>query len=182
MAFGAALQRDATAVVAAGGGRVVGDTKHAIGATDYSSQVLQAQAEGTDVVAFASVGGDLVNLIKQAHEFGLGNGGKPTLGGFLIYITDIHALGLGVAQGIELTSGFYWDQSDQSRAFAKRFEAELHKMPTKQQAAGLCRDAALLAGREAGRPRWRPSPSTGRCGRRRWIISATRRRCAPTDG
>ena len=135
MAFGAALQRDATAVVTAGGGRVLGDAKHAIGATDYSSQVLQAQASGADVVAFASVGGDLVNLIKQAHEFGLGLNGKPTLGGFLIYLTDIHALGLNTVQGLELTSGFYWDQSDQSRAFARRFMAERNAMPTKEQAS-----------------------------------------------
>ncbi len=78
MAFGAALQRDATAVVLAGGGSVVGEAKHAIGATDYASQLLQAQASGADVVAFASVGGDLVNLIKQAHEFGVGADGKPT--------------------------------------------------------------------------------------------------------
>ena len=134
MAFGAALQRDATAVVTAGGGKVIGDAKHAIGATDYASQLLQAQASGADVVAFASVGDDLVNLVKQAHEFGLGVNGKPTLGGFLIYLTDIHALGLSAAQGLELTSGFYWNQSDESRAFANRFMAERHAMPTKEQA------------------------------------------------
>ena len=135
MAFGAALQRDATAVVTGGGGSVLGEAKHAIGATDYSSQVLQAQASGAKVIAFASVGGDLVNLIKQAHEFGLGVDGQQTLGGFLIYITDINSLGLAAAQGLELTSGFYWDQSDESRAFAKRFMAEMHRMPTKEQAA-----------------------------------------------
>ncbi len=119
----------------AGGGTVVGEAKHAIGATDYSSQLLQAQASGASVIAFASVGGDLVNLIKQAHEFGLGTDGKQTLGGFLIYITDINALGLAAAQGFELTSSFYWDQSDQSRAFTKRFMAEMHRVPTKEQAA-----------------------------------------------
>jgi branched-chain amino acid transport system substrate-binding protein len=135
MAFGAALQRDAAAIVTAGGGTVVGEAKHAIGATDYSSQVLQAQASGANVIAFASVGGDLVNLIKQAHEFGLGIDGKQTLGGFLIYITDINALGLAAAQGFELSSSFYWDQSDQSRAFAKRFMAEMHRVPSKEQAA-----------------------------------------------
>ena len=140
MAFGAALQRDATAIVIAGGGGVVGEAKHAIGATDYSSQLLQAQASGADVVAFASVGGDLVNLIKQAHEFGLGvpgsgAGSKQRLGGFLIYISDIHALGLPVAQGFNLTAGFYWDQSDESRAFAKRFMAQTGMMPGKDHAA-----------------------------------------------
>ena len=135
MAFGAALQRDATAVVLQGGGHVVGDAKHAIGATDYSSQLLQAQSSGADVVAFASVGGDLVNLIKQAHEFGLGADGKQKLGGFLIYISDIHSLGLATARGLNLTTGFYWDQSDESRAFAKRFMAEAHMMPGKDHAA-----------------------------------------------
>ena len=133
MAFGAALQRDATAIVVAGGGHVAGESKHAIGATDYSSQLLQAQASGADVVAFASVGNDLVNLIKQAHEFGLAP--KQTLGGFLIYISDIHAVGLPVAQGFNLTTGFYWDQSDESRAFAKRFMAERGAMPGKDHAA-----------------------------------------------
>ena len=140
MAFGAALQRDATAIITAGGGSVVGDAKHAIGATDYSSQLLQAQASGADVVAFASVGGDLVNLIKQAHEFGVGvpaSGGdaKQRLAGFLIYISDIHAVGLAAAEGFNLTAGFYWDQSDESRAFAKRFMAQTGMMPGKDHAA-----------------------------------------------
>ncbi len=135
MAFGAALQRDAAAIVTAGGGSVLGEAKHAIGAIDYASQLLQAQASGANVIAFASVGGDLVNLIKQAHEFGLGVDGKQTLGGFLIYITDVNALGLAAAQGFELSSSFYWDQSDQSRAFAKRFMAEMHRVPSKEQAA-----------------------------------------------
>ena len=135
MAFGAALERDATAIVTAGGGSVVGDAKHAIGATDYSSQLLQAQASGADVVAFASVGGDLVNLIKQAHEFGVGVDGKQRLGGFLIYISDINAVGLETAQGFNLTTGFYWDQSPESRAFAKRFMAQTGMMPGKDHAA-----------------------------------------------
>ena len=135
MAFGAALERDATAIVTAGGGTVVGDAKHAIGATDYSSQLLQAQASGADVVAFASVGGDLVNLIKQAHEFGVGADGKQRLGGFLIYISDINAVGLAAAQGFNLTAGFYWDQTPESRAFAKRFMAQTGMMPGKDHAA-----------------------------------------------
>ncbi len=135
MAFGAALQRDATAIVTAGSGSVVGEAKHAIGATDYASQLLQAQASGADVVAFASVGNDLVNLIKQAHEFGVGADGKQRIGGFLIYISDIHAVGLETAQGFSLTAGFYWDQSDASRAFAKRFMAATGMMPGKDHAA-----------------------------------------------
>jgi branched-chain amino acid transport system substrate-binding protein len=114
---------------------VVGSAKHAIGASDYSSQLLEAQASGAQVVAFASVGGDLVNLIKQAREFGLGGRGRQTIGGFLIYINDIHALGLASAQGFSLSSSFYWDQSDEARGFGQRFMAATGAMPSKNQAA-----------------------------------------------
>jgi len=132
-AFGLALERDATAVITAGGGKVLGSLKHPIGETDYSSMLLQAQASGAKVVAFASVGNDLVNLVKQANEFGLTKNGT-TLGGFLIYIQDVNALGLQTAQGFTLTSGFYWDQNDQARAFARRFFARQGAMPSKNHA------------------------------------------------
>jgi branched-chain amino acid transport system substrate-binding protein len=134
MAFGNALQQDAAAVVAAGGGKVLGAAKHAIGATDYSSQLLAAQASGAQVIALASVGGDLVNLIKQAHEFGIGLDGRQMLAGFLIYIQDINAIGLPAAQGFNLAAGFYWDQNDAARAFAKRFMASQGRAPSKNQA------------------------------------------------
>ncbi len=182
MAFGAALQRDATAVVLAGGGRVLGESKHAIGATDYASQLLQAQASGADVVAFASVGNDLVNLVKQAHEFGLGADGKQTLGGFLIYISDINALGLATAQGLNLTAGFYWDQSEASRAFARRFMAQTHMMPGKDHAAVYTAVLHYLQAAQAGRHGRRPSRSTARCAPHRWTISATMPRCGRMAG
>ena len=86
------------------------------------------------MIGLAAVGGDLVNLLKQASEFGIGRGGKQELAGFLIYINDVHALGLQVAQGFEFSAGFYWNQNDQARAFAKRFLAERKSMPSKNQA------------------------------------------------
>ena len=133
-AFGLALERDATAIVVAGGGRVLGSARHPIGATDFSSLLLQAQVSGAKVVGLASVGGDLVNLLKQANEFGLARAGKQTLVGFLTYIQDIHALGLPAAQGFSFTAGFYWDQNDASRAFARRFFAVQKAMPSKNHA------------------------------------------------
>ena len=133
-AFGLALERDATAVVLAQGGRVLGTTRHPIGATDYASLLVQAQASGAKVVALASVGGDLVNLLKQANEFGLRDGGKQIVAGFLTYVQDIHALGLAATQGYTFTEGFYWNQSDEARAFAKRFFAARGAMPSKNHA------------------------------------------------
>ncbi len=128
--FGAALQAEATKVVEARGGRVVGTAKFPLGSTDFSSQILQAQSSGAKVLGLASVGGDQVNLVKQLHEFR----GTQTLAGFLVYITDIDALGLEVAQGLRFPSSFYWDQTDGTRAFARRFFAERRAMPTQNQA------------------------------------------------
>lgn len=134
MAFGLALERDATAVVTAAGGRVLGTVRHPIGATDYASLLLQAQASGAKVVALASVGGDLVNLLKQANEFGLRDSGKQVVAGFLTYIQDIHALGLPATQGYTFTEGFYWNQNQVARAFAERFYAIRQAMPSKNHA------------------------------------------------
>jgi branched-chain amino acid transport system substrate-binding protein len=134
-AFGTALQKEATDVVAANGGKIVGSVRHPLGMADYSSLLLQAQASGASVVALASVGGDLVNLIKQAHEFGLTAGGQ-TLAGFLVYITDVHALGIDTAQGLTFTEGFYWNRNDESREFARRFAKAMGgSMPSKTHAA-----------------------------------------------
>ena len=119
IAFGMALERDATAVITANGGRVLGTARYPVGNADYSSMLLQAQASNADVIGLASVGTDLVNLVKQAGEFGVS--GRQTLAGFLIYITEVHALGLQVAQGFTFASGFYWDQDDVARAWSKRF-------------------------------------------------------------
>jgi branched-chain amino acid transport system substrate-binding protein len=133
--FGKLLQAAATSVVEANGGKVLGQAYFPIGNSDFGSQLLRAQSSGAKVIGLAAVGGDQVNVVKQAAEFGLTRGTGKTLAGFLVYITDIHALGLPVAQGLVLTSGFYWDQTDGSRAFSKRFFAEQKAMPTRNQAS-----------------------------------------------
>jgi branched-chain amino acid transport system substrate-binding protein len=132
--FGAALQAEATRVIEAAGGKVLGGARFPIANTDFSSQILQAKTSGAKVIGLASVGGDQVNLVKQAAEFGLQAGGAQTLAGFLVYLTDIHALGLEVAQGLRFPTSFYWDQNDASRAFGRRFMAERQAMPTQNQA------------------------------------------------
>jgi branched-chain amino acid transport system substrate-binding protein len=137
-AFGTAVQREATDAIAPAGGRVAGAVRYPLGNTDYASQILAAQSAvqaGADVVALASVGNDQVNLVKQAHEFGLVQGDRPVLAAFLVYITDVHALGLPAAQGLTFSSGFYWDQGEAARAFAGRFMAARRAMPTRNQAA-----------------------------------------------
>ena len=134
-AFGAALQKTTTGVVEAAGGKVLGSVKYPINAPDFSSLLLQAQSSGAERIGLASVGGDLDNQIKQGAEFGIGKDGKQTMVGFLVYIQDIQALGLKAAQNLNLTSGFYWDQSDSARAFAKRFFASQHQMPSRNHAA-----------------------------------------------
>jgi branched-chain amino acid transport system substrate-binding protein len=131
--FGHRLQAEATEVIAANGGKVVGTAKFPIGNTDFSSQIVQAQSSGAKVIGLVSVGNDQVNLIKQAAEFGLRKSGAE-LAGFLVYITDIHALGLAAAQGLTFAASYYWDQSEPARAFARRFAAERNAMPTKNQA------------------------------------------------
>ncbi len=132
--FGEALQAEAARVIEAAGGKVLGGTKFPIGNTDFSSQLVQAQTSGARVIGLASVGGDQVNLLKQAAEFGMQTGGPQTLAGFLVYLTDIHALGLDVAQGLRFPTSFYWDQNPAARAFGQRFMAERKAMPTQNQA------------------------------------------------
>ncbi|MFG1299185.1 ABC transporter substrate-binding protein [Xanthobacter sp. V3C-3] len=133
-AFGAALERDAAAAVKKAGGKVVGGVKHPLSATDFSSFLLQAQASGAKVVGLANAGGDTINAIKQAAEFGLGQGGQ-SLTGLLIFSSDVKALGLPAAQGLLLTEAFYWDLNDDTRAFSKRFAEKFGgRMPTSTQA------------------------------------------------
>ncbi len=130
-AFGAALERDTSDAVKAIGGKVVGSVKHPINTADFSSFLLQAQASKAKVIGLANAGGDTINAIKQASEFGIVAGGQK-LAGLLMFITDIHALGLKVANGLNLTESFYWDLNDNTRAFSKRFnERSANKsMPT----------------------------------------------------
>jgi branched-chain amino acid transport system substrate-binding protein len=119
-AFGQALERDTTAAVKAAGGKVLGDVKVPLNNQDFSSFLLQAQASKAKVIGLANAGGDTTNSIKQAAEFGIVKGGQK-LAGLLVFITDVHALGLPTAQGLTLTETFYWDHDDKTRAFAKRF-------------------------------------------------------------
>ncbi|HEU4985625.1 MAG TPA: ABC transporter substrate-binding protein [Rhizobiaceae bacterium] len=132
-AFGQALERDTTAVVEAAGGEVVGTVRHPFPNTDFSSFLLQAQSSGAQVIAFANAGGDTINSIKQAAEFGIVQGGQ-SLAGLLVFINDIHALGLEAAQGLMLTESFYWDLNDQTREWSARFEEKAGKKPNMVQA------------------------------------------------
>ncbi|OYW98618.1 MAG: ABC transporter permease, partial [Rhizobiales bacterium 32-66-8] len=133
-AFGQALEKDTTAVVEAAGGEVLGAVRHPFPGTDFSSYLLQAQASGAQVIGLANAGGDTVNTIKQAAEFGITQAGQA-LAGLLIFITDINALGLETAQGLVLTESFYWDLNDETRAWSERFAAENGgKKPTMVQA------------------------------------------------
>jgi branched-chain amino acid transport system substrate-binding protein len=132
-AFGQAMERDATEVVKAGGGEVVGSIRHPFPGTDFSSYLLQAQSSGAEVVAFANAGGDTINSVKQASEFGLAQSGQQ-LAGLLVFANDVHSLGLETAQGLTLTESFYWDLNDGTREFAARFEEKMNKKPSMVQA------------------------------------------------
>jgi branched-chain amino acid transport system substrate-binding protein len=121
-AFGLALERDTEAVVVKNGGKVLGKVRHPLNTSDFSSFLLQAQASKAKVIGLANAGGDTTNALKQAAEFGIVKGGQ-NLAGLLVFISDVHALGLPTAQGLVVTNTFYWDQNDQTRAWAKRFAA-----------------------------------------------------------
>jgi branched-chain amino acid transport system substrate-binding protein len=121
-AFGLALERDTEAVVLKNGGKVLGKVRHPLNTQDFSSFLLQAQASKAKIVGLANAGGDTRNSIKQAAEFGIVKGGQ-NLAGLLVFLTDVHALGLPTAQGLIFTETFYWDMNDQTRAFTKRFIA-----------------------------------------------------------
>ncbi len=133
-AFGHALERDVTAVVTANGGTVLGHSLVPINTSDFSAFLVQAQASKAQVIGLANAGGDTINSIKQAAEFGIVKGGQK-LAGLLVFITDVHSIGLQLAQGLQLTEAFYWDLNDGTRAFAKRFAARMNgRMPTSIQA------------------------------------------------
>jgi branched-chain amino acid transport system substrate-binding protein len=125
-AFGAALERDTSAVVTANGGKVLGGVKHPLNTSDFSSFLLQAQASKAKVVGLANAGGDTTNSIKQASEFGIVAGGQK-LAALLLFITDVHSLGLKTAQGLTFTESFYWDLNEQTRAWSNRFIKESPK-------------------------------------------------------
>ena len=131
--FGYTLERDTSAVVIAAGGSVLGDAKFPRNTQDFSSYLLEAQSSGANVIGLASAGGDTINSIKQAAEFGIAQGGQK-LAGLLVFITDVHSLGLKTAQGLVLTSPFYWDLNAGTRAWSDRFMKETGRRPTMVQA------------------------------------------------
>ncbi len=126
--FGRTLEEDTASVVRAAGGKVLGAVRAPFPTADFSSYLLQAQSSGAQIVGLANAGADTVNSIKQAHEFGLTP--KQSLAGLLVFISDIHSLGLQSAQGLYLTTAFYWDRDDASRKWSQRFFARTKKMPT----------------------------------------------------
>lgn len=135
-AFGHALERDTSAVVEKNGGKVVGKVRHPLNTNDFSSFLLQAQASKAKVIGLANAGGDTINTIKQAAEFGIVKGGQ-SLAGLLVFASDVASLGLPTAQGLTLTATWYWDQTDSNRAWAKRWQTERKasgKVPTMVQA------------------------------------------------
>ncbi|MBC7586534.1 ABC transporter substrate-binding protein [Tardiphaga sp. vice352] len=133
-AFGQDLERDTTAVVQKAGGKVVGGVKHPLNTSDFSSFLLQAQSSKAKVVGLANAGGDTINAIKQAAEFGLTKSGGQKLSPLLAFISDIDSVGLETAQGLILAEAFYWDLNDGTREFTKRFQARTKRVPTSAQA------------------------------------------------
>jgi branched-chain amino acid transport system substrate-binding protein len=149
-AFGAALERDTTAVVTANGGKVLGGVKHPLNTSDFSSFLLQAQSSKAKIVGLANAGGDTTNAIKQASEFGIVAGGQK-LAALLLFVNDVHSLGLKTAQGLTFTESFYWDLNDQTRTWSKRFaeKANNHAMPSMTQAGNYAAVRHYLKALEA---------------------------------
>jgi branched-chain amino acid transport system substrate-binding protein len=132
-AFGAALQADTAAVVAKSGGTVKGSVKHPLNASDFSSFLLQAQGSGAQILGLANAGGDTINAVKAANEFGITKSMK--LAGLLMFINDVHSLGLKTTEGMYLTDSWYWNQSPEARAWSRRFFEKMKRMPSSLQAA-----------------------------------------------
>jgi branched-chain amino acid transport system substrate-binding protein len=132
-AFGHSLETDATAAVKAAGGKVLGSVRHPLNTADFSSYLLQAQASGAKVVAFANGGGDMVNATKQANEFGLTK--NQNIVSLLVFLSDVHSMGLQAAQGLKFVTAFYWDRNEETRVWSKRFFDRHGRMPTMPQAA-----------------------------------------------
>jgi branched-chain amino acid transport system substrate-binding protein len=132
-AFGHQLEADTAAVVEEEGGQVLGSVRHPLSSSDFSSYLLQAQGSGAKVIGLANAGTDTTNAIKQANEFGITQAGQQ-LASLLMFLTDIDALGLDVAQGLVMTTGFYWDMDEETRAWSERFNERAGQMPTMVQA------------------------------------------------
>ena len=132
-AFGHSLEADASTVVKANGGTVAGAVRHPLNASDFSSFLLQAQGSKAQILALANAGGDTINAMKAAREFGINKTMK--VAGLLVFINDVHSLGLNTTEGLQLADSWYWNQDDASRAFAKRFFEKFKRMPSSIQAA-----------------------------------------------
>jgi branched-chain amino acid transport system substrate-binding protein len=132
--FGHSVERDTSDVVRAAGGKVLGSVKHPLNTADFSSFLLQAQASKAKIIGLANGGGDTINAIKQAGEFGIVAGGQ-NLAAIVMFISDVHSLGLKLAQGLIITEAYYWDLNDKTRAFGRRFMERVKRMPTMNQAA-----------------------------------------------
>ena len=142
-AFGHSLEKDTTDVVKANGGTVLGSVRHPLSASDFSSFLLQAQSSKAQILGMANAGGDTINAVKAANEFGITKTMK--LAGLLVFINDVHTLGLKTTQGMYLTDGWYWDQSPESRAWSKRYFSKMKKSPSMLQAADYSATANYLA-------------------------------------
>lgn len=142
-AFGKSLEKNTADVVLASGGTVAGAVRHPLSAPDFSSYMLQAQASGAQVLGLANAGGDTINAIKSAREFGLTK--SMTLAGLLVFITDIHTLGLDATQGMLLTDSWYWNRDERTRVWSQRFMAEVKRMPTSIQAGNYSAVLSYLA-------------------------------------
>ena len=148
-AFGIGLEQQVSDVVRANKGRVVGAARHPLGTTDFSSYVLQAQASKAKIIGLASTGNDTINAIKAANEFGVTKNQK--LAALLLWIQDVHSLGLPVAQGLQLTNAWYWDMNDESRAFAKRYMQRVGQMPNMAHAGDYSSTLHYLKAVQAAR-------------------------------
>ncbi|MGB3046136.1 MAG: ABC transporter substrate-binding protein [Xanthobacteraceae bacterium] len=132
--FGHSIERDVSEVVKAAGGKILGSARHPLNTSDFSSFLLQAQASKAKIIGLANAGGDTINAIKQAAEFGIVAGGQK-LAGIVMFISDIHSLGLKMSQGLIITEAYYWDQNERTRAFGKKFFERMKRMPSMNQAA-----------------------------------------------
>ncbi len=184
-AFGHALERDTTAVVLANGGKVLGSVSHPLNTSDFSSFLLQAQASKAKIIGLANAGGDTINSIKQGAEFGITSGGQQ-FAGLLVFISDVNSLGLKTAQGLVLTSTWYWDMTDANRAWTKRWQAQMPgKFPTMVHAGVYSARHALPEGgrraQERRRRQDRGRQDEGNADRRSAVRQGQRSRRRPHD-
>lgn len=132
--FGHALEKDASEIVLANGGKVVGRSRHPVNSSDFSSFILSAQGSGAQVIALANAGGDTINSLKTVKDFQVTKSGKQSVAAMVLFLTDVHSLGLQSTQGLLLTTAFYWDRTDETRKWSKRFFERMKRMPTDAQA------------------------------------------------